>query len=79
MNSCAPDSKNVHLERKTTIGAIYLNFVYVFSALPVYFSISNPVESHIYKYSLNNLHHHRSKWSGFTAKKTPSIVGFDEN
>ena len=66
------------LEKQCSFAAFFLNFVNVFSALSVFFNISMTVESHIYKLYLNNLNHHRSKWSGFSEIKTPSIVRFNE-
>ena len=73
-----PRCKSLKLRANPTLSAFFLKFFNVCSALPVFFNISNTVESHIYQLSLNNLHHHMSKWLGSSEKQTPSIVRFDE-
>ena len=51
----------------------------VLFALSLFFKMSKSVDNYIYKYSLNHLNHHRSKWSGFSEKKRPSMVRFGKN
>ena len=54
---------------------IIFSFQCIF-ALFLFLNISKSAENHNSKNSLNNLHHHSSKWPGFSEKKRYSVVRF---
>ena len=67
------------MRRKQVFNEFVLDFFNVFSALSVYFNISNTGENHIFKSFMNNFNQQMKKWSDFSEKMTPSIVRFGEN